>query len=136
MRHHPPRSIRSAAPIAIGLAFLLLSGCKPREEVVNARSDDPLAETMNHTTPIELPPALKASATYRCKDNSLVFIDYMTDDITAQIRTKKSDVPVKLKAAEKGDTSFVSADGDTKVDGTGKVVNVTLPGKGAQSCKS
>ena len=37
----------------------------------------------------ELPPAIAASKTYRCKDNSLVYVDWLSDNKTANVRGRQ-----------------------------------------------
>ena len=101
---------------------------------MNVGTGDPQAAELANAAPVELPPALKASKSYRCKDNSLVYIDFMADDLTAHLKTDKAGAITNLKAPEKGQ-AFVSEDGATKVDGSGATVTVTVPGKGAESCK-
>lgn len=102
---------------------------------MNTGTGDPMHDQLANAAPVELPPALKSSKSYRCKDNSLVYIDFMADDLTAHLKTDKSGPITSLKAPEKGQP-FVSEDGATKVEGAGATVTVTLPGKGAESCKS
>jgi hypothetical protein len=127
--------IRSVAPLALCAVALGLAGCKKEPESMNIGTGDPMATELANAAPVELPPALKASKTFRCKDNSLVYVDFMSDDLTAHFKTDKAGAITNLKAPEKGQ-AFVSEDGATKVEGSGDPVTVTLPGKGAQSCKS
>lgn len=101
---------------------------------MNTGTGDPQAAELANAAPVELPPALKASKTLRCKDNSLVYIDFMADDTTAHLKTDKAGAITNLKAPEAGQP-FVSEDGSTKVEGSGDEVTLTLPGKSAQSCK-
>jgi hypothetical protein len=126
--------LRSVASVALCAAALGLAGCKKEPEPMNIGTGDPQASELANAAPVELPPALKASKTLRCKDNSLVYIDFMADDLTAHLKTDKAGAITNLKAPEKGQ-AFVSEDGSTKVEGSGDEVTLTLPGKSAQSCK-
>ena len=119
-----------AAPVLIVLAA---TGCKQQPETVNGYGD-PMAAELANAAPVDLPPALKASKTYRCKDNSLVYIDYMSDDMTAHLRTEKGGQLTVLKAPEAGKP--FEAEGGYKVEGNGDSVTIAVPGKGAQSCKA
>jgi hypothetical protein len=115
------------------VAVATLSACGNSEETVNDTIGDPMENQLAHAAPVALPPMLKASKTYRCKDNSLVYIDFFADDVSANIRTEKDGKATKLSAPEKG--KALTADGYS-VEGSGQTVNVALPGKGSQSCKA
>jgi hypothetical protein len=111
----------------------LLSACNKNDEpeVVGGPAD-PMADQLANAAPVELPPSVKATKQYRCKDNSLYFVDFMTDDKTANFRTKKGGEPTQLKAAEAGQP--FTAEGGYEVSGQGDEVKITVPGKSAQSC--
>jgi hypothetical protein len=116
------------------VAVATLSACgNSDKETFNDTIGDPMENQLAHAAPVELPPMLKASKTYRCKDNSLVYIDFFADDVSANIRTEKDGKPTKLTAPEKG--KAMTAEGFS-VEGSGPTVNVALPGKGSQSCKA
>ena len=65
-----------------------LAACNNEPETVPASGADPQAEALKTAPKVELPPAIAASRTYRCKDNSLVYIDFYTNN-TAMYRTEK-----------------------------------------------
>ncbi|KKW91102.1 MULTISPECIES: hypothetical protein [Sphingobium] len=120
-------------PLISVAALSLLSACNKNDEpeVVGGPAD-PMAEKLANAAPVELPPMVKESHQYRCKDNSLIFVDFMSDDKTVQLRTEKNGAPTKLTAAEAGKP--YEAEG-YKVEGSGKQITATLPGKSAVSCK-
>lgn len=115
-------------------ALALLSACNRNDEpeVVGGPAD-PMAEQLANAAPVELPPSVKESHQYRCKDNSLLFVDFLSDNKTVNLRTEKNGAPTKLVAAETGKP--FEADG-YKVEGSGKQITATLPGKSALSCKA
>lgn len=115
-----------------GLAALSACG-EQKPETFNDTIADPMEQELANAAPVELPPPMKANKTYRCKDNSLVYIDFFADDLGVNIRTDKAAPPVRLTAAEKGKP--FEAEG-YKVEGSGASVTVTMPGKDAQTCKS
>jgi hypothetical protein len=115
------------------VALGLLAGCKPAPETINGYGD-PMENELAKAPPAPLPPAVKDSRTYRCKDNSLIYVDFLADDLTANLRTEKEGLPTKLVAPEKG-KPFEAA-GGYKVEGSGKQITATLPGKDALGCKS
>ena len=126
MKHYLP-----LIPVA---ALALLSACNKNDEpeVVGGPAD-PMAEKLANAAPVELPPMVKESHQYRCKDNSLVFVDFMSDERAVTVRNEKDGAPTKLTAAEAG-KPFEG--GGFKVEGTGKQITATLPGKSALSCKA
>lgn len=129
--------IRALTLSALGL--LALAGCK-QETIVAGERPDPMADELANAAPVELPPAIAASKTYRCKDNSLVQIDwlaqgkgaYVHGDGTAQTHLKPAEA-VEGKPA----TGDLVAEGGYTLKGTSSASTVTLtvPGKGAQACK-
>jgi len=120
----------------IALPMLLaVSACgNDKPEVVGGGPGDPMADQLNNAAPVELPPMVKKSKTYRCKDSSLIYVDYMSDDKTMMIRTEKEGVATKLTADETGKT--FKADGGWSLTGAESEVSVELPGKGALTCKA
>ena len=120
-------------PMIAMAGVALLSACNKNDEpeVVGGPAD-PMAEQLANAAPVELPPSVKATKQYRCKDNSLYFVDFMTDDKTANFRTKKGGEPTQLKAAEAGQP--FTAEGGYEVSGQGDEVQIAGPGKNAQSC--
>jgi hypothetical protein len=119
-------------PLSI-LSLAVLSACNQAQpEGFNETIGDPMENQLANAAPVALPPALKASKTYRCKDNSLIYVDFFADDLTANIRTEKEGAPVKLTAPEKG--KAFAAEGYS-VEGSGATITASLPGKGSQSCK-
>lgn len=122
--------ILSAAAFA---ALASLAACNSEPETVTGGTADPDAQTLKEAPPVELPPMLTASRTYRCKDNSLVYIDFFSDNVTANLRDKKDGAPVVLKAPEAGQP--FASDG-YMLTGNGTEVELARPGKGSESCKA
>ncbi|TFI57930.1 hypothetical protein E2493_12085 [Sphingomonas parva] len=118
---------------AASLAALTLTGCNSEPETITANADDPQAEALKNAPPLtEAPPMIQASRTFRCKDNSLVYVDFYTND-TARIRTEKNGTPTVL-TAEAGKPPYV-AEGWSLSENAAQV-SLTAPGKGTQSCKA
>ena len=120
----------------IALGSLALGACNSEPESIVAGAPDPMAGALAGAPPVELPPAIAASKTYRCKDNSLVSIDWLADNKTANVRVGDATTPVQLKAAAEGE-ALTAADG-TSLTGSAAAasVSLTLAGKGAQSCNA
>ena len=129
--------IRNLSLIVVGA--LALAACK-QETIVGGETPDPMKDELAKAPPVELPPAIAASKTYRCKDNSVVRIDWLAQNKGAYVHGEgqaqthvRPPEPVEGKAA----TSDLTAEGGYVVKGnaTASTVSVTLPGKGSQSCK-
>lgn len=121
------------APVA---AFALLAACGSSEPEKVGGPADPNAEAAAELSQnIVLPPALIASRTLRCKDNSVVYVDFFADNITVDVRKEKTGVATRLTAPAAGE-AYV-ADGGYSVKGaaTDATITVALPGGAAQSCK-
>ena len=117
-----------AAPLA---ALLALGACNKEPEVIDT-NPDPMANALANAQPIELPPAVKDSVSYRCKDNSVVFVDFLSDDKSANVRLDRGDLPTHVVAAAPGEP--MTAEGGWSVSGAGESVEIAVPGKSAQSC--
>ena len=130
---------RKASFAAASFAALLsLAACQNEPETVKAGGADPLANELAKAPPVTLPPAIKSSKTYRCKDNSVVYVNFLTDGVTANVRDKQEEPPaVTLVAAAPGE-EFVGqgeAGKGFKLSGTGSNVTYTSPDSGTQTCK-
>jgi hypothetical protein len=120
------RLLPTAAVLALSLA-----ACQNKPIVQH--TEDPLKEAAAKAPKVELPPSIKANAILRCKDNSLVYIDFFSGDKAANLRTEKDGAPIRLTAEKAGDPLI--ADGYA-LKGTPQLVTLTLPGKPAQTCKA
>lgn len=120
--------------ILFGLAAAVaLSACNKEDHTIVADGPaDPQAEQLAKAAPVALPPSIVASRTYRCKDNSLVYIDFLSNN-TAVYKSKKDGAPVSLTAA--GDGQPYTADGYS-VSANSEQIQLTAPGKGSESCKT
>ncbi len=84
---------------------------------------------------VVLPPSITATKIYRCKDGSVVNIDWLSDELTANFRGEKTEAPVQLKAAAPGEPMI--ADGYSLTgNAMAESITITRPGMGAQSCKT
>ena len=131
------------------LSMLALAACNKSE----TPAADDAAGTETAAAPVELPPAITASGTYRCADNTILYVDFLGKNEAADIRVgDKSATAVRVTApaaeAPAADATATpatdaaptgpmkSADGESSLSGEGKQINVKLAGKGAQTCKS
>lgn len=73
------------------VAALALAACNKEDKTIVAGPADPMAEELNKAAPVALPPSIQASKTYRCKDNSLAYVDWLSDG-TARVKATKDEV--------------------------------------------
>jgi hypothetical protein len=99
-----------------------------------------MADELANAAPVELPPAIASSKTYRCKDNSVVQIDWLAQDKGAYVHGNGQE-QTHLKPAEpvegKPASTDLTAEGGYLLRGNASASTVTLamPGKGSQACK-
>ncbi|MCM8730724.1 hypothetical protein ACFO8O_07040 [Hephaestia sp. GCM10023244] len=117
---------------AAAAAILLLAGCQQKAETVDTTAPDPMAAELANAPAVELPPSMKASVAFRCKDNSLAFVDFFSGDKLANLRTKKDGEIIHLTAANAGDP--LTNEGGYKLTGDQKSITLTTP-SGTQTCK-
>jgi hypothetical protein len=118
--------------IAAVAALLTLSACQ-QETIVAGRKDD-MAEALAKAPKVVLPPAIKSTKAYRCKDGDLVYVDLFQGDKMANLRSIENGPATKLEAPEAGQPMV--AEGGYSLTVSGNNVNVAQPGKGAQVCKA
>lgn len=93
------------------LAATALAGCDNSDHTIIAGGKPkPAVEPID---PVTLPPSIVASKTYRCKDNSLVYIDWMSDQ-TARVKSSKTDVGAP---PAEGELTGTAADSSVKLKG-------------------
>ena len=91
-------------PLVAAASLLALAACnsQPKGPEVVDTNPDPMANTLKHAAPVELPPAIKADKSLRCKDNSLVYVTFFQGDKMAMVRTTQGGTPTKLTAPTTG----------------------------------
>ena len=134
------------------LSMLALAACNKSETPAEGEATGTEAAATT-AAQVELPPAITASGTYRCADNTILYVDFLGQNEAADIRVgDKAATAVRVTApaaaTPAADTAAApaadaepagpmkSADGESSLSGEGKQINVKLAGKGAQTCKS
>ena len=115
-------------------AAAALAGCNSESHTIVAGPDEGEPTNAAANANVTLPPSISASKVYRCADNDVVYIDWMSDG-TANIRAKKDDNPTHLSAAEPGKP--LTAPGysvNGKPDAAS--VRIAVPGQSEESCKA
>lgn len=115
------------------VAAAALAGCDQSDHTITA---GPADEPANSAAPVQLPPSIAASKIYRCKDNSIVYIDWLSDNKSANFRAEKSAAPTQMIAPEPGQKMIGSEGYSLTGAATDGSVTLERPGKGAQACKA
>ena len=104
------------------VAAAALAGCDNSDHTIvsDPNGPDPMANAVANASSVQLPPSIQASKAYRCKDNSLIYVDWLSDG-TARVKKTKEEVGTTIPA------------GDTSLTGDAKASAITYNG---QSCKA
>ncbi|HET9356319.1 MAG TPA: hypothetical protein VFO42_09170 [Sphingomicrobium sp.] len=117
----------------LALVAAVLAGCDSSPETITgAGPADPrdANQLANAVANVQLPPSIVASHKYRCGDNSIVSIDWLSDGKVNSARaTPDGGAGVNLAQAEAG--GDYTAEGTT-LKGDPKAASITFNGK---SCK-
>ena len=102
--------------ILLVLGAAALAACNSESHTIVANeAPDPMAEQLANAPAVELPPSIAASKTYRCKDNSLLYIDWYSDG-SARVKTEKGTPGTPVPAPAEG----------VKIDLTGNAAAPTI----------
>jgi hypothetical protein len=111
-----------------------LSACHSHT-IVAGGPDDENGTNASAPANVELPPMIASSKSYRCGDNSTVYVDWMSDKKSANIRSSQTGTPNHVSADAEGKPM---SGGGYSLEGVfaGSSVKVTQPGKGTQTCEA
>ena len=125
-------------PLLIMLAAAAaLAGCNKESHTIVAGgeptdNDTNIAANAN----VQLPPSIVATKLYRCADNSVVTVDYLSDNKSANVKVGKDGSPVQVTAPEAGQP--MTAAGGYSVEGsaTASSAKIAVPGHASQTCNA
>ena len=125
-------------PILIMLASAAaLAGCNKENHTIVAGGEpgDPQANSAANAN-VQLPPSILATKLYRCADNSVVTVDYLSDNKTANVRAGKDSASTQVVAAEVGKP--MTAAGGYSVEGSpaASSAKIAVPGHASQTCNA
>lgn len=124
--------MKTALSLAAAAAAFALAACGTAPTDNTVQPIDPMAvNAVTPATPVDLPPAIKSSGAYRCKDNSVVYVDLFQGDKQATVKVDEKASPVVLRGEAGGE---LTAEGGYAVMVNGKTLAITLPGKPKQDC--
>jgi len=122
-------------PLLLTLAAAAaLAGCNKENHTIVAGPDVGDANVVANG-PVALPPSIVATKIYRCADNNVVTVDYLSDGKSANVHEK--DKPL-VQVVSPATGQPMSAAGGYEVDGTASssTAKITVPGRPSQSCKA
>ena len=114
-------------------ATLALAACDSKPATNIVEPIDPMAANVVTNSAVVLPPAIKSAKSYRCKDNSVVYVDLFQGDMQASVRDEANGPRTMLKADEAGKPLI--ADGGYSLTVKGSTLSLTRPAHGTQSCE-
>jgi hypothetical protein len=124
------------APLTIMLvAAAALAGCDSEDHTITAGPDAGDTNAAANAN-VQLPPAIAASKIYRCSgDNSVVQVDWLSDNKSANVRTEQNGLPTQVTTAEAG-KPMTAANG-LSLTGTASAatISVKLPDGATKTCK-
>jgi hypothetical protein len=117
-------------------ATAALAGCQPHT-IGGDNNADTAANSAEANANVQLPPMSIATKLYRCADNSVVTVDYLSDGKSANVKAGEHGSPVTVTAAEAA-KPMTSADGSVSVEGspTASSAKIAVPGHPAQTCNA
>lgn len=119
------------------IAAAALAGCSnENHNIVSSGPDEGTPVNAMANANIQLPPSIAASRIYRCADNKVVYVDWLSDSKSANVRTEQGGVPTQVTTAEPGKP--MTGPAGYSVSGTASASSATIavPGHGAQNCKA
>ena len=117
-------------------AAAALAGCKPENHTIVQGGPQEDNSTAVANGPVALPPSIASSKIYRCADNKIVYVDWLSDNKSADIHTEKGGPPTAVTAPEAGKP--MTAPGGYSLEGkaSGSSAKIAIPGHPAQSCNA
>ena len=130
--------MKSLFPITAAVALATLSACNKQadQEAANQAAAANVAAAQEEAKVVaDMPPPIKTQKVYRCKDASVVYVDFLEGDMQANLHDGQKSAPaIALKAPKAGDA--FTAEGGYSLSGMGSAITVERPGKGSQACKA
>jgi len=140
----PPLAV---APLA---AYIALAACSEQEPAVVGGMADPNADEIEELDPKELPPMRRGEASFRCDDNSVVYVSFYTDDTQVGVGMEQDAVQTILPneamaeaadgeeaaGAPAGPPRYSGEDYTLVGDSASATIQFAHPGGGLQNCSS
>jgi len=95
-------SLRTMLISAVLVSGLAACDAKPTEVGPGAGGQNVVEKAPASRISVELPPSISASKQYRCADNSLAFVEFYSDGLSASVKTDPQDRSVRIVSPEAG----------------------------------
>lgn len=117
------------------IAAAALAGCNEDHTIVAGPPEGDTNQAVAEAN-LTLPPSIASSEIYRCADNDVVYVDWLSDGKSANIRPEKTSPPTQVTATEAGKP--MTAGGGYSLTGTpaATTVRIAVPGQPEESCKA
>lgn len=143
----------AVAPLA---ALIALAACSEQEPEVVGEMSDPNSEEIEELDPAELPPMRVREASFRCDDNSVVYVSFYTNDSQVGVAMEQDAIqtilpneamaePAESEEAAEGEEAVEATDGPPRYSGEGYTlvgnsdassIQFARPGGSLQTCDS
>lgn len=124
--------------LLLAAACTALMACEKQTIVQGAETPEVAAANAANAAAaakVVLPPSIIATKTYRCADSSVVYVDWLSDKMSANFRAGETATPVQLKAAAEGEA--LTAEGYSLTgDAMSATITIERPDMPSQSCKA
>lgn len=117
------------------VAAAALAGCHKHTIVAGGPPSDSDANAAANAN-VQLPPSIIATKLYRCADNSVVTVDYLSDNKSANVRVGKSQESIQVATDTPGKP--MTGAGGYSVEGspTSSSAKIAVPGHPSQTCNA
>ena len=126
---------RTPLLLALGVAAAL-AGCNKENHTIVAGPDGGDDNAVAANGPVALPPSVTSSKIYRCADNKIVYVDWLSDGKSANVRTEQGGIPTQVTAAEAGKPMTGPAGYSVEGSAGASSAKIGIPSHPAQSCKA
>ena len=118
-------------------AAAALAGCNKESHTIVAGPpgyDENKDATANAN--VQLPPSIIATKLYRCADNSVVTVDYLSDSKSANVRAGKDGAVTQVAAPEAGQPMVAAGGFSVEGSATSSSAKIAVPGHASQTCNA
>ncbi|WP_293882841.1 hypothetical protein [Sphingomonas sp.] len=123
------------APALAALAALLsLAACNGKATPTAEQNAADAANAVEAAKPpVEMPPSVVATKTFRCDDNSVVSVEFYVGDKQANLHPTEKGAAVMLRVDEAGKPLIAEG---YSLAGDQKKITLAMPAKPSQTCTS
>lgn len=118
------------------VAAAALAGCNSESHTITAGPDSGETNAAANAN-VQLPPSIAASKIYRCSgDNSIVQVDWLSDNKSANVRTEQNGEPTQVTSAEAGKPMTAASGLSLTGAASSATISIKLPDGATKTCKS